>query len=734
MTIRATITEVLSRRQKKVPQLENIQRELLELEIHLNTLQQMAKAEVPQEAANIALEVSSQIDNTQEGLTHLSNSITNVVTRFKRGVINIGVAGSARQGKSTLLQKISGLTDKEIPTSNDLPCTGAKSKIYHSELRANAEVVFFSKPEFLKEIVYPYFERLNLPKPGSLDEFRQSLPEFVAPENSDERNLKSAIYEELKRIHTTFTSFSHYLSKPTETVELEQIRDYVTQHDDQGNIRTNYLAVKTANIYTKFPNHDVTGLCLVDLPGLEAAQGHEKKLAASLEQEVDAVILVKKPSPQGDQWNSDDFKVIDLINDAVREIELSNWLFILLNELSSGDNSQIIQRLKAKPPKTYSSNPIIITANCNDASEVDKQVFSVVLTHVEQNLESTDRQYLSALSQQMQGIYDTLNVLLSRAYNSFNPDVADSAIQEEFVHLFAKFIRELQRGLEKLVPQVRREFTFDGFQEKINEVCNQAQQEPPIPISAELEDKYWEQGGWPKALQPLLNELRVYLTQYIARSLSTYLKEQVDKVLTEVLNRMFPHSLQSLLEEDMEVQTEPRVIIQALQQRLNKEKHPQIYECFQYIMKFDFSYHSLFHYRVRKEMRRLDTYDMDTINQLVHGGNANNVPEISEQVANGLYEYYQETIYDIRKKLCEEMQADPADAIFALVEEIKDRLVRARDIEDEWRRFLYPIRGQVWKPEFGDIAKQIELGKQWQTAINDVLKTAKQVQESFNNT
>jgi hypothetical protein len=90
-------------------------------------------------------------------------------------------------------------------------------------------------------------------------------------------------------------------------VALEHIRDYVTQHDDNGNIRSNYLAVKTANIYTKFPNHDVTGLCLVDLPGLEAAQGHEKKLVASLEQEVDAVILVKKPSPQGDQWNSDDF-------------------------------------------------------------------------------------------------------------------------------------------------------------------------------------------------------------------------------------------------------------------------------------------------------------------------------------------------------------------------------------------------------------------------------------------
>jgi len=729
MSIRATIAEVLTKRQNKVPQLENAHRQLLELEMQLNTLQQMATAEVPKDVAHIAADISSKLNNIQEGLTHLSNTVSNVATRFKRGMINIGVAGSARQGKSTLLQKISGLTDREIPTSSDLPCTGAKSKIYHSEMRANAEVVFFSKQEFMKEIVYAYYERLNLPKPYSLEEFRQTLPEFVAPENSDERNLKSAIYEELKRIHSAFPSFSGYLSKPAETVALEQIRDYVTQHDDNGNIRSNYLAVKTANIYTKFPNHDVTGLCLVDLPGLEAAQGHEKKLVASLEQEVDAVILVKKPSPQGDQWNSDDFKVIDLINDAVREIELYNWLFILLNELTTGENSQIIQRLMAKPPKTYSSNPIILTANCSDASEVDEKVFSVVLKHVEQNLESTDRQYLSALAQQMQTIWDSLNTVLTQAHHSFKPDDADSTMQ--FMDLFAQFMRELQKGLEQLVPEVRLEFTFEGFREKINEVCDNAQQQPPIPTSTEFEDKYWAAGNWSEPLPPLLNELRAYLTQYLARHLDTYLKAQVDNVLNQVLRRMFPHSLQNVLEQEIEDQSDPRILLRALQQRVDKEQHPQLYDCFEYIINFNFSYHSLFHYRVRKEMHRLDTYEAGSISQLMHGATKENVPEISEQVANGLDQFYQETVYDVRKKLSEEMQTDPADAIFALVEEIKDRFVRAKGIEEEWRKFLYPMRAQVWADQFGALAKEMALRSQWQAAINDVLKTAGQVQDDF---
>jgi hypothetical protein len=383
----------------------------------------------------------------------------------------------------------------------------------------------------------------------------------------------------------------------------------------------------------------------------------------------------------------------------------------------------------AKPPKTYSSNPIILTANCGDASEVDEKVFSVVLKHVEQNLESTDRQYLSALAQQMQSIWDSLNTVLAQAHHSFNPDDAESTMQ--FVSLFAEFMGELQIGLEELVLEVRREFTFEGFREKIIEVCDNAQQEPPIPTSAELAKKFWKAGGWPAALQPLLNELRAYLTQYLARHLDTYLKGQVDNVLNQVLRRMFPHSLQNLLEQEIEDQSDPRIILRALQQRVDKEQHPQLYDCFEYIINFNFSYHSLFHYRVRKEMHRLNTFNTEAISQLMYGGNEENVPEISEQVANGLDQFYKETVFDIKKRLNEEMQTDPADAIFALVEEIKDRFVRAKGIEDEWRRFLYPIRGQVWADKFGALAKEMALRSQWQAAINDVLKTAGQVQDDF---
>jgi len=352
MTVRNVITDVLDKRHKQVLMLEKVHNGLAELEMQMDSLQQMAEEvlaeadEIPQDIASLTSKIATYIGGPQEG--------------------------KARQGKSTLLQKISGLSNKEIPTSDELPCTGTKSKIYHSEDDAYAKIEFYSKEEFLKEILHPYFDKLKISKPFSLKRFGEPLSE-------------------------AFSSYAELLSKPPKTLELEEILNYVTQ----GKGRTRYLAVKSADIYTKFPNHDVTGLCLVDLPGLEAAQGHEMKLVSSLEHEVDAVIFVKSPDVLGTDWEQADYNVFDLVDNAVREVELANRLFIVLNEKNDGSNKKQVQLLKEQPPETY-SKPRILTADCSDAQAVEEKVFSVVLQHIEKKLESTDQQYIKALADKME--------------------------------------------------------------------------------------------------------------------------------------------------------------------------------------------------------------------------------------------------------------------------------------------------------------------------------------------
>ena len=98
--------------------------------------------------------------------------------RFERPTLNIGVVGRMRQGKSTLLQKLSGLTDVEIPAKKGGACRAFRSIIYHYYDETKAFVTFHSEDSLLKEVIHEYWKSFKWSNPPSnLDDFaRTPLP------------------------------------------------------------------------------------------------------------------------------------------------------------------------------------------------------------------------------------------------------------------------------------------------------------------------------------------------------------------------------------------------------------------------------------------------------------------------------------------------------------------------------------------------------------------------------
>lgn len=731
MTIKDTIAEVLRKRKYRAPDLEKVHKGLLELQELLTKLQLLSgqsNQEVPkeQELVEATMTIASGIKDLQEEVISLDNSVSNIAKRFSRGTINIGVAGTAKNGKSTLLQKISGLSNTEIP-ADIVPCTGTMSKVFHVEDHPRAVIEFYSKPEFLKEILYPYFERLGLRKPLSLEEFSsQPLPEFEVPEGP-ERYILNAVYSELKRIHTAFPTFSEFLGRMPETIKLEEIYEYIVKSEE----RTHYLAVKTANIYTKFPNHNVTGLCLVDLPGLEAAEGFEKKLVASLEQQVDAVILVKMPKSGGAIWEEGDFKVIGLINSAIKEINLADWLFVALNELDDSSNKEAVQFLLKNPPHIYGSKPLFLTANFYNADQADQRVFSPVLKHIEQNLESIDRQHVKRLAQKMETIANTLsNLLTVRA--GFRPKTDDLKL---FSKLSNKFIKKLEDDLEDLLEQ-QQGITFDNFESKVKEVCEMAKQahknaqSPILPTPAELERERRREQNWGRVVTLYIKKLRVFLSRYLTENLDVYFSQRVDEVLGQLLFDIFPESLRKLsIHHANAVASDPRSIILGLQQLLDKANQPNLYASFEYIVKFNLSYQVLFEYLIRSEISLLNPNHPkghEVFKQLIDDNAVGRGLEITE----GLDKFYQDTIYQISEKLLES-QLDPAEAVVSWGEGIRDRLVTTEVVKGEWTDFLADWRGELWPEEIGEIVRTKTFCEKWEKAIDEVRTSVKQIRADF---
>ena len=92
-------------------------------------------------------EILTACEKPVNELQRLRADLALIQNRFSRDTLNIAVIGRARQGKSRLLQTITGLTSEEIPDGNKEFCTGVRSDIINDSNLTSA----FAQVNFLTE-------------------------------------------------------------------------------------------------------------------------------------------------------------------------------------------------------------------------------------------------------------------------------------------------------------------------------------------------------------------------------------------------------------------------------------------------------------------------------------------------------------------------------------------------------------------------------------------------------
>jgi hypothetical protein len=733
------IQSALAQRHTQVPRLERAQKDLGKLGDVLGRLSELAQeaaapAAAPRELQDLASTLSASLGNLKSRVTDQQAKIANLLVRFGKNTINIGVAGKARQGKSTLLQQISGLDDVVIPSSSGLPCTGAKSKILHQEQDPHAVIEFYTEEEFLKGIVHAYYDELGLPHPpASLNEFNKPLP--ALPSNVPE---KHAIYQKLVQLHDGLASFAKYLSRPPGRIGLDRVRELVAQ----DGARKLYLAVKCANIFAPFPKKDVKGLAIIDLPGLgEVALGHGQKLVASLRREVDVVLLLKLPSAEGDHWDQLDYEVFNRVKQAVPEIELTDWLFPVLN--ATGHNSHLIKLLQDQPPDVGSKLQVL-AANCRSADEVDRQVFAVVLNHLQMNLERIDKAYLAGLIGELALLSQDVAEAIEPLRQFFQTDNVGMQDALRFNGLCRDFLKELRQSLELLVEDFRKkrkpetqggiwawwskgvpadaQVSVDAFQLAVQEACAKSEEAPVLPPVDELRRNFFDKGGWNAVIQDELHHLRSDLTQRLAEAMDKQLVQMADDARREMLLRLLAPPLDKLLPEESRNGADALERVKDFRQLVDEKAHQKLAKGLDYLLSFDFSYHSHFHYRVREAMNSLDPMSPEC-NVVPSKQNA----DAADEVASRLKEQNRKVIAKVRGALQSDIRYDPLRAVFAMLEETRDRLVRANGVEEEWNKLLYLHRAEVWPGEFNPFGVAAARRQQWQKVLEQAHQHADQL-------
>jgi hypothetical protein len=729
------IRAVLACRQGRKPRVQSARRTLDELTATLDRLADLAGTAVaapntPAELRQAAVAFSDRLRDLGGGVADLRAKLTHLAARFGKSTINIGVAGKARQGKSTLLQAISGLDDAAIPTSDGLPCTGAKSRIFHWEQEPHAIVDFYSQEEFLSGVVHAYYDELDLkPQPSSLADFRRPLPPCGGG-----LPRRHAVYKKLQELHDGLGEFQRYLSHRPGRIALDRVRDVVSQQDG----RQTYLAVKCASIFVRFPNRDVSGLGVVDLPGLgEIAKGHSERLVASLQEEVDAVLLLKMPPDHGTHWDEGDYEVFNRVKQAVPEMDLADWLFVVLNE--TGTNAKGVEVLRGKPPDVGCALPIL-TANCSRRGEVDERVFGVVLKFLQANLDRIDRQYTARLSDQLKRLADDVETAVEPISQLVKKDIVDMDSELRFNRLCGDFLKQLRARLALLVEEYRKrlpdeqtwfdrlnpfakaeggEAPADEFRKAVEEACGKAEQAPPVLSAGQLREKFFDLGGWKAVVQEEMHHMRSHLTHQLAEVMDFRLAHTAEVARRDVVDRLLAEPLGRLLPPPVQAEADPRGRVKALCGLLSEKLQPTLTAALDYLNSFVVSYQTHFHYRVRIEMAPLDPMTKKG-DFAVPGQGA----DASDKVVQLLTDRYRRVVGAVRERLRKELQYDSVGAVFAMIEATQDRLVRGRTVEPEWRTFLYLHRGDIWPEDFSGLPGESARRQQWQESLDSALRAA----------
>ena len=702
------ITSILEKRRP-------LARKLAEIESNLKTLA-LALQDLDKYRSQLLSKVDDleSIGRLQEiNLTAIQSSIneemgalSKLKNRFSRNTLNIGVIGRARQGKSRLLQSLSGLSD-EIPTGSLTDCTAVRSTIHHNpNVETYGEVWFHSERYFLDEVIHPYYEKLNLGiKPFTVEEFARNLPSI----HSDASAEAKAIYKNLREYHINFDKYKHLLTQISpHRISKEQVREYVAQYSIDGKeIFFNFFAVREVRIVCSFPQSDVGQITLVDMPGLGNTKlGDDKRLIQILGQDIDVVIFVKKPNPLGDNWQDVDVNLYDIASSALTDLPIHLWSFFVLNQINQGsDNSALCHELSNSSAKNGIKVVQTIVADCTSADEANKEILDPILRYLTENIAGLDQQYATNCQDRLTRFQSAAKTEIEKAKTALGISSKGDSWFPVFVNLFDQLWEDLTVGLEGLLRELRyqRDAQDVDFKNQVKAAVQRCKEDTGIPSVADIKALRDKEAAYGIAYNKYLHEIRAHLSQHFL-TLDDGLKQSLEGIKSQVVDILSKQGKLSALTNNQGSQflsdIENILPVDLVGLKLG----------FNILASFNLSYRGLIQHRIRKHLDRL------TPDETIHLSKSPSAQEILD-----ILETLQaEALYECELAL-EELLCEPSQAAYAIVEEFVDRVLRAKDVKNEWLIFLQEVRSDIWSAEFEKLGENSRLRREWLTVVEQAL-------------
>ncbi|MBF2063108.1 MAG: dynamin family protein [Calothrix sp. C42_A2020_038] len=547
MSILQKIEAIIQKRNQQASNIENILKKWTNLEQALKQLEQERKkhlnADEKDSASRERLEkinFSTDIEQIRKGV----NELKDIKNRLSRPTLNIGVVGRMRQGKSRLLRSLTGLDDTEIPTSSGGVCTRSLSKIFHvsnPELAVN-EVEFHSSSS-LQEIIHLYFDKLRLkgPKPIIPDDLETlNFPPPLPQELEDDVNAKYLSRRLRGDYYHRYNNYKSLIDAPIKKIPKEDIQRYTTQiKSSDGQINSEYLAVKELRIHCQFPYEDEVGkIGVIDLPGLgDDSILDVELLIKTLKQDVDFILFVRRPDPTGDDWQEADRHMYKIASDALGDFPISQCSFMVFNriKLPEQDSLSACQSFQERMDLQEIHVCKSLIADCTKADEVKQEILTPVLENLTNNIGSIYEQYFHSCNRRLEALKDEINTKLEVAH-----DILEGHYQNIVKDFTDWFEDKLWKGLTSKIFQKRDELRAKSnekeseFEQEVNRIVKVCREESFLreDIIRDFRNAYGD--SHKIAYYMCINELKEKLTKQF-KSLAKALEESERKLQLSIV-------------------------------------------------------------------------------------------------------------------------------------------------------------------------------------------------------
>ncbi|MGV3557818.1 hypothetical protein [Larkinella arboricola] len=705
------INSIIGKRQALAKKLNNIRQQLTSLNAAIDVMEQR-REEIFNSTNNETVRfrlLSIELDRLRQSIISEEQNITRYHSRFARKTLNIGVVGLARQGKSRLLHSLSGLDSNAIPAGPFGHCTGARSTIVHNPaLDPRGEIYFYTKDDFVRNVIAPYYSELldSSPPPATLDEF-ESRPLPTLPIEKQQSVSARVKYAQLELYKNHLADYKPLLSQTSpKYVPIDTVREYIAQDDSAGQrVFFNYLAVREARVICTFPHENVGDIAFIDMPGLgDTGLVAENWLLSALSNDVDIVLFVKKPSGLGEVWKPQEIDLYDTTRGVFPELPLEMWSFLVMNHVRSSspneDNLRNCERLLGEKSEQLKFAGSVI-ADCSSPDEVKERVLQNVLDYLTQNIERIDHLYVNSLYDRLRGVQSQVKAEMQKAKEALGTVSESTPFNfNSFNRLFRDVIKRVYSGFEQLIKELRdqREIPDASFQEYVSRAQENAYADSGIPSIEQIEDTRNLLGGYKSACEYYLNYNRTHLTQHF-ESLEEGLSRSVESVkvqLAEVLRNAYQGRLNHL---SSNIGTS---FLRDVTTQLG-DQYPALHPAFEMLIDFKLSYQGFFYYRLR---RHLDYLTPDT------GMAELSVKPTAKEIQDLLIAMHKIVLENLKDELLY-WPIEINHAIFAMIEQFVDKVLRSENALDEWQSFYIENRAKVWPENFQELSVNNGLRWQW---------------------